>query len=138
MGSGKAFLGFLKGFGLQKGACGSTMCWDTVDMIVVGCDTQSMETVIAGLKEIGGGAVYAIGNQVVAEFPAPLCGVVSLKPMGTMRKEMKQLEESLGKNGVKWEKPILTIDTLGTAAIPHMRINHHGYVRLKDRKVLSY
>ncbi|MEW6375711.1 MAG: adenine deaminase C-terminal domain-containing protein [Thermodesulfobacteriota bacterium] len=57
--------------------------------------------------------------------------------METIREEIIQLEDSLRENGVKWEKPILTIDTLGTSAIPHIRITHRGYVRLKDREVLS-
>jgi len=137
LGSGKAFMGLLKEFGLQRGAYGSTMCWDTVDMIIVGCDTQSMKTAIGRLKEIGGGGVYAIGDEVVAEFPAPLCGIVSLKPMETVREEVKKLEDSLKKNGVKWEKPALTIDTLGTPAIPQLRITHNGYVRLRDREILT-
>jgi len=137
LGSGDAFMGLLKGFGLQRGAYGSTMCWDTADMIIVGCDIQSMKTAIERLKEIGGGGIYAIGNEVVAEFPAPLCGLLSLKTMETVRNEIRNIEESISKNGVKWEKPILTVDTLGTAAIPHLRITHHGYVRLRDRKVLS-
>jgi len=132
-----AFMGFLKGFGLQKGAYGSTMCWDTVDMIVVGCDIPSMETVLARLKEIGGGAVYAIGKERVAEFPASLGGVYSQKPMETLRDEIKQLEGVLQGNGVRWERPMLTIDTLGSPAIPHLRISHHGYVRLRDRQVLG-
>ena len=136
IGDGGAFLGFLKGFGLRRGAYGTTMCWDTLDMIVVGCDSKSMETVIKRLKEIGGGGVYAIGERVVAEFPAPLGGLLSLKPMETIRDETKRLKESLRQNGVKWENPVLTVDTLSTAAIPHLRITHHGYVRLKDRKEL--
>jgi adenine deaminase len=136
VGSGKVFTGFLKGFGLQKGAYGSTMCWDVTDMIVVGCDTRSIETVIERLKEIGGGGVYAVGEEVVAEFPAPLCGLVSLKSMEVVREEVGQVEEFLRENGVRWEKPMLTIDTLGTPAIPHLRITHQGYVRLKDRKIL--
>ncbi len=136
-GSGKAFMGLLKGFGLQRGAYGTTTSWDMPDMIVVGCDTQSMETVIGRLGEIRGGCAYAIGKEIVAEFSAPLCGVISLKPMETVAKETRKLEESLRKNGVKWEKPILTVDTFGTPAIPSLRITNHGYVRLKDRKVLS-
>ena len=44
-------------------------------------------------------------------------------------------EECLRKNGVKWEKPILTIDTFGTPAIPNLRITRHGYVRLKDWEI---
>lgn len=112
------------------------MCWDTVDMIIVGCDIQSMKTAIGRLKEIGGGGVYAIGDQVVAEFKAPLCGIISLKPMEIIREEVKKVEDSLKENGVKWEKPALTIDTLGTPAIPQLRITHHGYVRLRDREIL--
>jgi adenine deaminase len=136
VGEGGAFLGFLKGFGLRRGAYGSTMCWDTVDMIVVGCDPKSMETVVRRLQETGGGGVYAMGEEVVAEFPAPVGGLMSLKPMETVRDEIKGLERSLRKNGARWEKNVLTVDTLSTPAIPHLRITHHGYVRLKDRKVL--
>ena len=136
VGQGGNFMGLLKGFGLQKGAYGTTMSWDTIDLFVVGCDIHSMETVIRRLNEIGGGGVYAIGDEIVSEFPAPLCGMYSLKPMETLRAEIKHLEEALKKNGARWERPLLTIDTLGTPAIPHLRITHHGYVRLKDRAVL--
>ncbi len=136
VGEGGAFMGFLKGFGLQRGAYGSTMCWDSTDMVVVGCDTRSMETVIQRLREIGGGGVYALGEEVVAEFPAPLAGLLSLKPMETIRDEIRRLEISLRNNGARWEKNTLTVDTLTTAAIPHLRVTHHGYVRLKDRQEL--
>jgi adenine deaminase len=136
LGSGKAFIGLLKNFGLQRGAYGATMSRDMTDLIVVGCDSQSMETVIGRLKEIRGGGVYAIGKRVIAEFPAPLCGIVSLKPMEIVREEVRKLEESMRENGVKWEKPVLTVDTLGTLAIPHLRITHQGYVNVKDRKIL--
>jgi adenine deaminase len=56
--------------------------------------------------------------------------------METVREEVKKLEDSLRENGVEWEKPTLTVDTLTTPAIPHLRITHNGYVRLKDRKIL--
>jgi adenine deaminase len=96
-----------------------------------------MATVIGRLEEIGGGCAYAIGKEVIAELPAPLCGVISLEPMETVGRRVKKLEESLRENGVRWEKPILTVDTFGTPAIPSLRITNHGYVRLKDREVLS-
>jgi adenine deaminase len=57
--------------------------------------------------------------------------------MEILRDEMKYLEGELQRNGVRWEKPMLTIDTLSTPAIPHLRISHHGYVRLRDRQVLG-
>jgi adenine deaminase len=131
-----SFMGLLKGFGLQRGAYGTTMSWDTIDMFIVGCDIRSMETVIKRLGETGGGGVYAIGDKVVSEIVAPLCGFYSLKPMEILSDEIRKLEDSLKKNGVRWEKPTLTVDTLGTPAIPHLKMTHHGYVNLKDRKIL--
>jgi len=131
-----SFMGLLKGFGLQRGAYGTTMSWDTIDMFIVGCDIRSMETVIKRLGETGGGGVYAIGDEVVSEIVAPLCGFYSLKPMEILSDEIRKLEDSLKKNGVRWEKPTLTVDTLGTPAIPHLKMTHHGYVNLKDRKIL--
>ncbi len=136
LGGKGAFAGLLKGFGLKRGALGSTMTWDTPDLIVAGCDAESTRTAIRRLKEIGGGAVYAIGREVIAEFPASLCGVISLKPMAVMREEMRRVEEALRGNGVKWERPVLTLDTLGSSAIPQLRVTHRGYVRLKDREIL--
>jgi adenine deaminase len=61
-----------------------------------------------------------------SEVQAPLCGFYSLEPMEKLHQKLKHLEESLRINGVKWEKPVLTIDTLGTPAIPHLKISHHG------------
>lgn len=132
----KLFMGYLYGFGLETGAYGTTMCWDTRDLIAVGCDRTSMQTVLERLKIIGGGGVFAVGTQIVAEFPAPVCGIVSLQPMKTIRNQTRSLDAALHLRGVPWETPILTVDTLGTAAIPHFRINHDGYVNLKDRRVL--
>lgn len=133
----ESFLGFLKGFGLKRGAYGTTMSWDTVDMFIVGKDDKSIKTVLERLKEIGGGGVYAIGNTVVAEIETSLCGFYSIKSMKEIRDQVKCVEDSLKENGVKWEKPVLTIDTLGTPAIPHIRVTHKGYVRLRDRKLLA-
>jgi adenine deaminase len=133
----QSFTGFLKGFGLRQGACGTTSCWDSIDLVCVGADMISLRTVLERLKEIGGGAVFAVGETVVAEFPAPLCGVVSPEPMKTVHGQMKRLDEALRNSGARWEKPVLTLDTLTTAAIPHLRITHEGYVRLRDRRILS-
>lgn len=135
-GRGGIFLGMIRGLGLQHGAAGTTMCWDTSDMFVAGCDEKSIRTVVSRLEKIGGGAVVAVGSKILAEYPAKLCGIVSLEDIKTAWNQMQRTERALAELGVRWDKPILTLNTLGTAAIPHLRITHHGYVRLKDRAVL--
>jgi len=132
----RLFMGYLKGFGLREGAYGTTMCWDTRDLIAVGCDYQSIKTAVERLRVIGGGGVFAVNDRIVAEFPAPVCGIASLEPMKIIRDQTRRLDAALRERGVPWETPILTVDTLGTAAIPHFRINHDGYVNLRDRRIL--
>jgi adenine deaminase len=96
-----------------------------------------METVVNRLRDTGGGAAFAEGRQVVASVRAPLCGILSLEPMAELRDAIRRFETALRENGVPWEKPLLTLDTLGTAAIPHLRLTHRGYVRMRDRAVLG-
>lgn len=131
-----AFWGLIKGFGLKRGACGTTICWDTADLLAVGCDRKSMRTVVRRLNETGGGIVYAVEGQVVAELVAPFCGIVSLEPMREVAEAMEEVERALAAAGVPWENPLLTLSTLATAAIPFFRITHRGYLRVTDRALL--
>jgi adenine deaminase len=58
------------------------------------------------------------------------------KPTEIVREQVRKLEECLRENGVKLEKPVLTVDTLGTPSIPHLRITHQGYLSVEDGKIL--
>ena len=130
------FWGLIKGFGLAQGACGSTMCWDTADLLAVGCDPESLRTVVHRLRETGGGVVYAVGGQVVAELVTPVCGLVSRGSMEDVAQATEEVERALAAAGVAWEKPLLTLSTLATAAIPFFRVTHRGYLRMTDRALL--
>jgi len=132
-----AFLGLSKGYGLREGAVGSSVCWDTGDVLAIGCDQTSLRTVVARLSETGGGAVYARGGEVVTELQSPICGLVSEGSMREVADGMRRLSEALVQAGVPWENPVLSLITLATPAIPHFRVTHRGYVRLKDRAVLG-
>ncbi len=132
-----SFWGAIRGFGLTQGACGSTMCWDTGDLLVVGCDRESLRTVVDRLSETGGGVVYAVGSHVVAELVTAVCGLVSTGSMEAVAREIAELEQALVGAGIPWEAPLLTLSTLSTAAIPFFRVSHRGYVRISDRVLLS-
>lgn len=132
-----SFLGLVRGYGLRRGAVGSSMCWDTGDIFVIGCGLASIEAVLDRLSAMRGGAVFAEGPQVVAEWAAPICGLISEDSMEDVAESMRAMDAALAAAGVPWENPILSLVTLGTPAIPFFRITHRGYVRLKDRALLG-
>jgi adenine deaminase len=135
-GSGEGFVGLLKGYGLRRGACVTSITWDTTDCVGVAADELSLRTALRRLEEIGGGAVYAVGGEVAAELAAPVYGLIMPRPLPVVVERLAALERALFENGVPWERPLLSLNTLTTAAIPHLRISRLGYVRLKDGAVL--
>lgn len=132
----QAFWGLLKGFGLREGAYVTSTAWDTPDLLVVGRDGLSVRTALSRLVEIGGGVVFACGADVVAESKEPICAVASLDTAEQVRADLRAVADALHQAGVLWDDPLLAVDTLTTPAIPHLRVTHRGYVRLRDRALL--
>jgi len=133
---GRSFWGLLKGLGLSEGAYATTVTWDSADLLVVGRDQRAALTALERVVELGGGGVYALGDDVVAEAASPVCGIASLEPAERVRADLTALVAALHGAGVAWDDPLLAVDTLTTPAIPHLRITHRGYVRLRDRALL--
>lgn len=132
-----AWWGLLRGLGLREGAYATTLTWDSPDLVVVGADRAALRRALLRLLELGGGAVYARGDEVVAETSAPICSVASAEPADRVRAELRAVVAALRSAGIPWDDPLLAVDTLTTPAIPQLRVTHRGYVRLRDRALLG-
>src|SRR5919108_688718 len=79
-GTGRIGLGFVSGFGLRRGALGSTHAHDAHNVVVVGVDDSDMAAAANRLAEIGGGQVVVADGGVLAELPCPIGGLLSDLP----------------------------------------------------------
>ncbi len=70
-------LGFVRGFGLQRGAFGATVAHDAHNIVVVGVDDAAMARAVGRLRELGGGIVVVEEQGVRAELPLPVAGLLS-------------------------------------------------------------
>src|SRR3954452_8126357 len=77
LGTGRTGLGFVRGFGLQRGALASTVAHDAHNVVVVGMSDAAMAAAVRRLANIGGGIVVVDGAQVLAELPLPIAGLLS-------------------------------------------------------------
>src|SRR5262249_5086281 len=78
--TGRVGLGFVRGFGLGRGAFGSPVAHDAHTLIVVGVDDEAMVRVAERLRDLGGGIVVS-GDGVDAELPLPVAGLLSDRPL---------------------------------------------------------
>ena len=128
----RGFRGLLKGLGLRGGACAVSGAWDTPCLVVVGDSEADMRLALRRLRELQGGAVVAAGGRVVAEYRAELAGIVSLAPAAEVVSQVTAVNAALAALGCAWPNSLLSIETLTTGVIPHLRLWAEGYVRLRD------
>ena len=68
-------VGFVKGFGISRGAMASTVAHDAHNLLVVGTNDEDMALAANTLIECGGGQVVVADGEVVAlvELPIAYC-----------------------------------------------------------------
>ncbi len=134
--NGNKATGFVKGFGLQRGAIASTVCHDHHNIAVVGADYADMALAANRLGEIEGGFVVVEGGKVLAELALPVAGLMSLEPFEVVRDDLIALRAAAKSLGVVLEEPFLQLAFLALPVIPHLKITDHGMVDVDRFEVM--
>jgi adenine deaminase len=134
--NGNCATGFVQGFGLQRGAIGSTVCHDHHNIAVVGVDYADMALAANRLGEIEGGLVVVAGGRVLAELALPVAGLMSLKSFEEVRAELEALRAAAKGLGVLLEEPFLQLAFLALPVIPHLKITDFGMVDVDRFEVI--
>ena len=135
--NGNRSTGFVKGFGLQRGAIGSTICHDHHNIAVVGADYADMALAANRLGEIEGGFVVVSGGVVLAELALPVAGLMSLKTFEEVRADLVALRAAARSLGVVLEEPFLQLAFLCLPVIPHLKITDMGMVDVDRFEVMG-
>ena len=134
--NGNRATGFVKGFGLQRGAIASTVCHDHHNIAVVGADYTDMALAANRLGEIEGGFVVVEGGRILAELALPLAGLMSLEPFEVVHRDLVTLRAAARSLGVTLEEPFLQLAFLCLPVIPHLKITDFGMVDVDRFEVM--
>ena len=134
--NGNIATGFVKGFGLARGAIASTVCHDHHNIAVVGVDPADMAQAVTRLGQIEGGFVVVEGGRVLAELALPVAGLMSLLPFEEVREGLVGLRAAARSLGVVLEEPFLQLAFLCLPVIPHLKITDMGMVDVDRFEVM--
>jgi len=131
--TGRVGLGYVTGFGLERGAIASTVAHDAHNCMVVGARDSSgpteMAAGVARLAEVGGGQVAVLDRRVIAEVRLPIGGLMSNKSATEVAQETMRLTEIVSRAlGVTIDAPFMQLSFLGLSVIPELRITDRGLV----------
>ncbi|MFC0408957.1 adenine deaminase [Roseomonas elaeocarpi] len=127
--------GFVRGFGMRRGAIASSVGHDSHNICVVGTDDAAMALAVNRLGEIGGGFAVAEDGKVVAELPLPVAGLMSDRPFEEVARGLERMGEAGRALGITLADPFLQIAFLPLPVIPHLKITDRGMLDV-DRMAL--
>ena len=127
-GTGRIGLGFVQGFGLQRGALASTHAHDAHNVVVVGVDDHDMAAAVNRLARIGGGQVAVAGGEVLGEVPCPIGGLMSDRPVEEVATAVEHMEKAAAELGVGMASPFMAMSFLALSVIPELKLTDRGLV----------
>ncbi len=126
--SGSMGLGFIQGFGLQRGAIAGTVAHDHHNLVVIGADDASMTTAARAVAGMGGGLAIAAGAGVLATLPLPVAGLMSDQPLDKVRTQYETLLDAAHEFGSRFHDPFMAMSFMGLEVIPKLKLTDQGLV----------
>lgn len=129
--------GFIKGFGLKRGAIAGTVAHDHHNLTVIGADDASMITAVKAVIDMGGGLVAVDGENVLAQLALPVAGLMSESPIEDVRAAYDTLIEVAHQLGNNMADPFMTMSFMGLEVIPKLKLTDVGLVDVEQFKVID-
>jgi adenine deaminase len=137
-GGGRIGLGYLRGYGLQKGAIASSVAHDSHNVIVAGTNELDMAVAANTVRENKGGWAIAAGGEPVMALELPIAGLMSALPASELAEQiagMKRVAADYGVNpGID---AFMTLAFLSLPVIPELKLTARGLVRVARQELVK-
>ncbi len=118
-------LGFVKGFGLKKGALASTVSHDSHNLITVGTSDEAMARAMNLIIESKGGISVTDGaNDLV--LPLPVAGIMSPYDGYEVARSYQGLDKFARILGCILQSPFMTLSFMALLVIPSLKLSDKG------------
>ena len=127
--TGKQGVGFVKGFGIRRGAMASTVAHDAHNLLVIGTNDEDMALAANELILCGGGMADAQDGKILGSVPLPLAGLMNPERSAEeMSHLVGRLEETWKEIGCTMPSPFMTMALVPLACLPELRLTDRGLV----------
>jgi len=135
-GTGRTGIGFVRGFGLQRGAIGATVAHDAHNIILIGTRDEDMRVAAQQLITMGGGLVVVDNMHITASLALPIAGLMSDQPFAVVAECYRELLDAVRILGSKITDPFITMSFLALSVIPEIKITDKGLVDVKKFEIV--
>lgn len=127
-GEGIAGIGFVKGFGLSRGAIAITMNCPNMNIAVVGANDADMRLAIEELGRMGGGFVTVADGEILARVALPVGGMMSDAPFEETAAALAEAHAVTHELGCRIPSPYIILSFVGLYAVPDLGLTELGLI----------
>jgi adenine deaminase len=134
--TGNIGIGFVQGFGLKKGAIGSSVAHDSHNIVLVGTNDPDMLKAVEVIQSMKGGLVAVSDGKVLASLPLPIAGLMSEASVAQVNLQLETLLRAAKTLGCKIPDPFMTLSFLSLPVIPELKMTDKGLVDVNQFKLV--
>ncbi|MDN6024351.1 MAG: amidohydrolase family protein, partial [Lactobacillus sp.] len=116
------------------GAVGATWAHDHHNLMVMGTNLDGILNIQHKLINQNGGYMVAKGNEIIANAPLPIGGVVSNQPIKILGEQVGNIRKNLVELGYKNTNEIMAFSTLSLLVSPNLKISDKGLFEVKSQR----
>lgn len=129
-------IGFIKGFGLKKGAFASSIAHDSHNIICVGTsDKDIVDSINEIVKLKGGLAVSADGK--INSLQLNIAGIMTTRSCDEVAGDYEHLSQIVKSMGCPMQAPFMTLSFMALLVIPDLKIGDRGLFDVKKFQPVS-
>jgi adenine deaminase len=128
--------GLVRGFGLRRGALGSTVSHDSHQLTITGASRDDMLVAAQRLAEIGGGIVLVLDGVVLAEIPLPVAGLLSTEPAEVVARQVARMREAAPQVGLPPDNSFMGIVSQTLAVSPFAKLSDLGLIDVNAQQLV--
>jgi adenine deaminase len=134
--TGNIGIGFVQGFGIRRGAIGSSVAHDSHNLVIVGTDDEDILKATMAMKAMGGGLVVVLEGKVLASLALPIAGLMAETSVSQVNSRLSALHQAAKTLGCKLPDPFMTLSFLSLPVIPELKITDKGLVDVNQFKTV--
>jgi adenine deaminase len=126
--TGNVGMGFVRGFGLRRGAMASSVANDCHNVVVVAADDEDGMVAARAVADMGGGIAVAAGGELQAKIALPLAGLMADREPEAVADELDAVTNAVRQLGCKVPAPFMAMSFVALPVIPHLKLTDRGLV----------
>lgn len=130
-----AVVGFIRGFGLKKGAFASSVAHDSHNIICVGTSDDDIVSAMNAVIDMKGG-LSAVSGNLKKTLQLDIAGIMSTRSVDEIAGSYQDLNNTVISFGTPMKAPFMTLSFMALLVIPELKIGDKGLFDVREFRLV--